>query len=361
MFMKIRFLLIISLCILVPFVSFCSAQQPQIKWSIDNTKALKVFWINEDLIGILTVDKFLVVNIGGKIVWELNENQSWNITQMHTGLKLLLPDGTLKVFTPNDGSLALEKKFTGQNLRYEESVDGAFAVTSQKDNSSELKVFSKSGELLWQILTKPFNLYSVLPKGKAVIGITYNKTNQTAEIKIINSKEQKLIKSIKDVNFFSGESGLDSVYNSFNKYTLLAVSTTPWWGIISNSGDILLEKNQMPILRTDLFDYCGLNFVFASSVQGGKVSLISDKGKSVWTSKNFDRPINSISGNDSYFAVSIGNSGYPGKVLLYTKEGKLVGSIDVPYSLSGIQISKSKPLVVGISQYIGIKLFDFTK
>lgn len=346
----------VSLIYLFCLVSYANAfQLPELKWTI-NKNVEKAFWVQDgSLVGILGND-FSVFDLKGKMVWKTGINNGSRITEK---LKLITPDGLLVALSPKNGEKKWEKKFTGEKFNICEGIDGIYVIFSESSDSTQINVFSESRKPLWQKSLKSFYPVVVLPEGNFVVGMRWNSTNYGIEIQIVGgAKEPQTLVSLNDPAFMESPVPVVAI-NKLTKQTLIAVETAPWWTVISHTGEVLVNKNKLPLEKTDLVTSCGLGFALASSV-GSKVISISEQGKVLWSQK-YDRYINGISGNTTHIIVSIGNIGYPGKIFLYSKDGKQKGTIDIPISLNQVRLAGISQMVIGVMPVSKTYLFDFNR
>lgn len=350
--------LIILLCYCILFVP-CKANSPIIKWSIETKGVYDLFWTNEKNIGIRVSGEFLLVDSNGKTLWKKDLDKG---SLLSNKLRLLLYNYNRLVALSNEGQVIWEKQLNDKLINAREGYDGTIAVVTGSFESGKLKVFSNSGEIIWEKVVSKFAPIAVLPKGKAVIGMCWTKDSSNYTVIKIQiekpTEESEIITTIKNAAFIESPNPEVS-FNSITKQTLIVSESTPWWSIISDSGKILLNENKMPMFRPDLVTVCDKNFVIASSI-GNKVSMVSDQGSVVWN-KEFENDISSISGNESFLAISIGSIGSKGKVFVFTKDGKLMGSVDLPISSNNIKIAEQIPLVAVTQGRSKVMLIDFSK
>lgn len=346
--------LFFSILLLITIFTSCAAQIVEINSFKDND-VIRSFWIEDGkTIAVLGGRKVKAYSKEGNLLWQLNV-EHFNITST---LKAILPDNTLVALSNNDGSYIWNKKLKGENLSILNGVDGKFMVYSVSDDLIEINIFSEAGETLWEYSGKFFIPLAILPEGKLILGMSFNKVEEKVEIIMIEqSKGTRIIASLKDYSLFSlGNTPLIET-NKFSKKTIITISSAPWWAIISESGEIIVSGEKIPFSKTNLITSCGTGFAIANTFEK-KLALISEKGEMLWT-KDLKRTIQSISGNNSKLAVSTGNLGYPGEILIYDKTGKLEKSIEVSSSISGIQIAEMSSNLLGIQKYARIFYISF--
>ncbi|MCL5126423.1 MAG: PQQ-like beta-propeller repeat protein [Deltaproteobacteria bacterium] len=362
---KIGILVLILVAFLADVISGSSTGLASgIKLSF-NAPAISAFWVSDgELIGVREAGKYRisVVDINGKTVWRMEEQkgQSYLTDQ----LQLIWGD-TLLALSPENGNKVWEKQISGENFSIVPGTrDGFFAVssTNRSQNVTEIKVFSKAGEPVWQYINSDeyFQPIRVILDGKAIVGMTIDPPKLETKIQIIDFPGvQRTIRVLKDdAPLLSGEAVPIVITNEATKQILVAVPSTPWWVIVSASGDIVANEQNSPV-RNPIIAPLGSGFAFASEA-GDKVVFVSEKGKLMW-SKNIVGPIWGLTGNSSHLAIITGNMGRQGKILLYNTVGKMEDSIAVSNTPTQIQIAKSRPLVIGVLDYARVFLYDFSR
>lgn len=352
----------IAVVFLMDLICFSGAVlASEIKWFI-NSDVIGTFWVSEDkLIGISQAGKFTVVDTKGQVIWQMEVDKKQGYLTKH--LRRISPDGRLSALSPDDGTKVWEKDLASQNIFTAEGNDGTIAAVFANENEAgaEVNVFSKDGNLLWRQagLDLTFNPIGVLPAGKAVIGVVTNEARQEEEIRIIEPLgKQRTIASLKDPYLLSAESWPVVITNETTKQTLVVVPTTPWWAIISSTGEVVANEMHSPV-KNPIVASLGSGFVFGAE-GGNRVALLSEKGKVMWL-KDMDAPVWGLTGNSAHLVIMTGRPGTKGKISLYNPEGKIEDYIFVTTTPTQIQIAKTVPLVVGYLDYSKVFLYDFSK
>ncbi|HBC31431.1 MAG TPA: hypothetical protein DC024_09360 [Clostridiales bacterium] len=351
---RVGILLAITIFITLLYVLSLSAEiDPTIKWSIENNNILDAFWMeNSEIIGILEGRKITAVDLDQNVLWNKEFIQPWFYTTLLKKMIIYSPDEKLQLYSPLDGSVISEINFDGKQVRFNKGFDGIIGIGEKKSSIVQLRVFDPSGKVLWQTTTDSLDLSYVLPGGRVLVGKTINHESKEIEIHLITQENRYKIQTINDPYLYSGETSLTGVTNKRSKNTILAVWSTPWWAIISETGEIINTGKNIFIDKADHIESFGSGFAIASTV-GRKLAVISGNGSLLWT-KEYAQHIESISGNANFLAVNL-----PGKILIYNKSGELKGTLEVPTSLRNIKIADNSNRIIGVSIYNRIQLIEF--
>lgn len=357
MFIKFKSIKVTLLVILLNLqLVSCFAQKCRVCWTIEDPGLIRAFWTEDGKhIGYISNDELVMMNLNGKKIWSYS---LCNDSAVTNHLKILTSDGMISKLAIKKDIKIWEKKLSSKDLAIIESIDGFFA-TSPIPMFNHLKVFSDSGEMIWDYQGNFFNPFILLPGGKGAIGMDFNNNKPGIDIQLVRaSKDINTIVNLTDPYFIEGPQPLVAT-NKTTKHTMIAVGTTPWWSIINNSGELILKGKQLPISKVRFVSSCGSGFALANKIEN-KVAVVSEKGKLLWT-KIFKDQIQAITGNASFLAISIGNLGFPGKVILFNKDGNEVEVIDVELTLNNIEIADYEPLIIGTLDLSHVQLIDFTK
>lgn len=321
------------------------AQTSPVKWSIRN-QPQKAFWIGNNTIGIISIGKLTVIDLNGKVLWEKQIEEKTTVTEK---LKLLSPTGSLTALSKK-GDIVWENN-NSNIVSIFEGPDDSFIL---KTNNNELLIFSEGYKFSWKTNIQSFVPLTVFKSNK-IIGMYWS--NNKIEVQMIDSSNKmQTITNLTEPAFFEGDLPFIS-YNKYTKNTLIS-GITSWWAIIADSGQILINNNKLPIRTVNYTTSCGSGFAFAS-INENKVVAVNNDGKVLW-SKQFDKIINGITGNLNYLSVSVGNTGYLGKIfLLDANNGKQISSIELTNSFNAIQIDDSSSKVIGVIKYSKVELLDF--